>query len=688
MAEQAQKRSADRSIVHCLLCHKPQENLPVHLTRVCMKNSTAEERADELAKAKASGRAWIRKNRAWNYNQLCEILPDRCSRIAMVKELLRRGFFITDLPQESELVLEAERDSPSAAAPSPTQEADHPSDRTQKRFVDGAPGIKDCQTILRVAKPDFLRIHGDLLKRKELSNTEKTLYRYYCEALLVFRHMQRPGTVEALTDADWVERITEGGRVVICVQKHKASSMGIALTKEEEACLQLYYRQIRPENIGLEKFCQSFFVSSSREAVHSVSQDMNRLHEMYKLAPFTSQDVRRAVGTAAQKLPAQQQEAVNQYTHSAGAVRPRDVVDAAELLDSLAGTSSDDDTSLAELGTAGTSSRKDFSAFVTRFPVSLEGQPPTKRQRVDSGFPADRVFYDKWRTSQYAQREEYLLSRFTLRKPSAVKVARLITQEGWKANYPKPEEIERLWKPAPKRTIETDEVIIRCVSEQTWTGLAIKDFGAEQGLGVVATRRFSKGDIVCDYHGKVIPAAEGRAMMQNIHDEAGYVFFFKAGQRDLCIDAQTFPCECHPDANTVGRRINHSSKRPNLKPFHCVLKVNGEDKDVILFKALQDITVDTQFKFDYGSAVTETPAAHHLFVLERERSLTSPAEISSTNCFICSTNHSIHTDSLSLICDFFFVAATNNQTSAAHSEEEEEVLAFVPPFNNWRQYVP
>lgn len=76
-----------------------------------------------------------------------------------------------------------------------------------------------------------------------------------------------------------------------------------------------------------------------------------------------------------------------------------------------------------------------------------------------------------------------LSARFTLRKPSAVKVARLITQEGWKANYPKPEEIERLWKPAPKRTIETDEVIIRCVSEQTWTGLAIKDFGAEQGLG-------------------------------------------------------------------------------------------------------------------------------------------------------------------------------------------------------------
>ncbi|KAL1250759.1 hypothetical protein QQF64_018555 [Cirrhinus molitorella] len=89
-------------------------------------------------------------------------------------------------------------------------------------------------------------------------------------------------------------------------------------------------------------------------------------------------------------------------------------------------------------------------------------------------------------------------------------------------------------------------------------------------------------------------------MMKDINDEAGYMFFFKAGQRDLCIDAQTFPCACHPTADTAGRRINHSSKRPNLKPVHCVLKVGGEDRDVVLFRALCDISVDTQLKFDYG----------------------------------------------------------------------------------------
>lgn len=62
-------------------------------------------------------------------------------------------------------------------------------------------------------------------------------------------------------------------------------------------------------------------------------------------------------------------------------------------------------------------------------------------------------------------------------------VARLIAKDGWKANYPKPEEIEHFWKPAPKVTIETDEIIIKSVSQQTWKGLAIKDFGPQQGLG-------------------------------------------------------------------------------------------------------------------------------------------------------------------------------------------------------------
>lgn len=113
--------------------------------------------------------------------------------------------------------------------------------------------------------------------------------------------------------------------------------------------------------------------------------------------------------------------------------------------------------------------------------------------------------------------------------------------------------------------------------------------------GVVATQPFTKGDMVCDYHGKLLTAAKGKARMDKPVGDAGNIFFFK----DHCIDAQPQHCGCHPDTRTVGRLINHSRKNPNLKPVHCVLKVDGQDRDVILFKALRDISVDTELLFDY-----------------------------------------------------------------------------------------
>ncbi|CAM4533146.1 unnamed protein product [Leuciscus chuanchicus] len=908
------QRTPDRHLVHCLRCHKPQECISVHLARVCMRSSTPEERAAEVQSAKASSKGWVRYGRNWDYNVICKLIPDRCSQANLVNELLRRGFFVANQPSETD----AEAPSPTRVVPSgPTQNVipppypclvfqskyltilksgslmfatclcqffvslypcllsvmpSHPSVVNplhlscflfcpNRFFLFGIAALKDCQTILRVAKPEINRMCQDLEMGRKLGHRESTMYRYYCEATLVFAHMLRPIAVESLTDSDWLDRFEHSGRVVIGVGRGTDTNTLLALTQWEEACLQVYFSKIRPGNICHEKPCNAFFLVSSGEAVSSVSRDLKCLHDLHKLPHFTSQDVRRAVGIAAQKLTEPQRQAVQFYldrgardvgpqdavdaavlldslcvtrlkmssseendldlsveeviitrincfekfavaqisdlqqkqknleesmndkmpsdmaavkadlsalrsrveaqgqqigeikrileekatsgpSHSevqrkrsapspdwtpeqkrsrsedldqilqpfwpeksdarerlserqqaffnymmdqlkvkdrrdlqcnakrvqcegvsrgvweedwapediktsfqkhklphftsqdvrravgiaaqkltepqrqavqfyldrgARDVGPQDAVDAAVLLDSLCVNSSDDDhQSFAELATAGGSSslptaRKDFSAFVTSFPISLDGQPPSKKQRVKYGFPEDRTFYDKWRVSQYAQRREYLLEHFKVHKPSTGKLSRLIRQEGWKSNYPKPEEIQRLWKPSPSNlAIESDEAIMKCLSEQTWTGLAIKDFGAKQGRGVVATRPFLKGEIVCDYHGKVIPASVGKEMMRDLGDQAGYLFFFKAGQRDLCVDAQTFPCTCHPNSDTFGRLINHSAKMPNLKPFYCSVKLSGVKTDVILFKALSDIPVDTQLKFDYG----------------------------------------------------------------------------------------
>ncbi|KAK7172421.1 hypothetical protein R3I93_004680 [Phoxinus phoxinus] len=88
----------------------------------------------------------------------------------------------------------------------------------------------------------------------------------------------------------------------------------------------------------------------------------------------------------------------------------------------MAGTCSDEGTAAV----AETRSRRSFCQFLEVFPVSLQGQPPYKRQRSDSGFPGDRALYDKWRVSQYAKRTDYLVGYFSLRRPSATKVCNIM----------------------------------------------------------------------------------------------------------------------------------------------------------------------------------------------------------------------------------------------------------------------
>lgn len=117
--------------------------------------------------------------------------------------------------------------------------------------------------------------------------------------------------------------------------------------------------------------------------------------------------------------------------------------------------------------------------------------------------------------------------------------------------------------------------------------------------GVVATKAFGKGSILCDFHGKVITGAEGRKMAE-MQDELGHLFFFKHGSEEVCIDAETFPCECHPSLETTGRWITHSKKKFNVQPCHCVVTLQGGDRDVLLFQATKAISKDEKIRFDHS----------------------------------------------------------------------------------------
>ncbi|XP_067091775.1 uncharacterized protein [Osmerus mordax] len=468
----------------------------------------------------------------------------------------------------------------------------------KNRLTDGMRSVADCQEILNVAKEDFLNILRRLMDESHVFDSEKTSFRYYCEAVMVFRHFQLPGAVEGMTVKEWKSRKHVGGRAVIGICHHRTQQIvTLALTLEEEAWLQAYYKEIRPGY--LKDSCDKFFISSHGKPLHSVTKDIARLHESYKLQPATSIEVRRAAEAqaAATFMKNQKEGVAHHMAHNSFLANqhyrmrlPKVLLARALMLESLIDTSETcPPPSKDEQPSEPT--EKDFSSFITTFPVSTEGQPPGKRKRVTAGFPE---------SSQYLQRREHLLSKYIHQKPSVRKLDRQIKKQGWTANHPTPEEIRQMWKPASKLSIEGDAHTFKKTIQQNWKGLVIQDFGGEKGLRVVTTKPFAEGAIVCDYHGIITTAAEGRQMMShNSEEDMRGLFFFRAGQMELCIDGHS-PCECH-GADTFGRRIKHSSKKSNLKPLHCVFNTGEGEKQAILFKAVKDIDTNTELSFDHGA---------------------------------------------------------------------------------------
>lgn len=68
----------------------------------------------------------------------------------------------------------------------------------------------------------------------------------------------------------------------------------------------------------------------------------------------------------------------------------------------------------------------------------------------------------------------------------------------------------------------------------------------------------------------------------------------------MCIDATSFPCVCHPDKDTYGRRMNHSRKNPNVKPQKYTMNSPDGPRETILFIAQRDIRVGEELLWDYG----------------------------------------------------------------------------------------
>lgn len=140
----------------------------------------------------------------------------------------------------------------------------------------------------------------------------------------------------------------------------------------------------------------------------------------------------------------------------------------------------------------------------------------------------------------------------------------------------------------------------KAVLEQRAEGLKVAYF-KNKGRGVVAERRFERGEFVIEYIGDLISMADAteREQQYALDDNAGcYMYYFKHKNQQYCIDATI-------DTGKLGRLVNHS-RNGNLLTKVVVVK----QRPHLILIAKDDIEPGEELTYDYGDRSKES-LLHH-----------------------------------------------------------------------------
>ncbi|XP_049323401.1 uncharacterized protein LOC111196956 [Astyanax mexicanus] len=393
---------------------------------------------------------------------------------------------------------------------------------------------------------------------------------YYLEAIVILEQGQRPGVVEHMTVTEWISRRRDDIRpafVAVAVKEHKTAATQVAtfvLSQEQEMWFDIYFTEVRPVMLGRKRkrvddddeSDERFFISSTGRHIHNASNDLERLHKKYQVPKVTSQMVRRAYETATKDMPDADKAKVAGYlTHSTATAekhyRMREIssaIDACLILRRLRGDSDSDQSDHTPAGSAAyLTDQAAYDKLLRSYPVTLDGVPPKRSKRVSLAGQNERYCYDRWRSEQLELRVQHVLEHFARRLPSESRVKAWIEKQGWSSNIPDAASIVQQWKPSGGIDDAMDSAELqKFCRTQRWKGLAVADVEGK-GRGVVVTRPFALGEVVCNYHGKVVSRQEGLAThAATAEQESGYMFFFNSGQVARCIDAHEEECPCHP----------------------------------------------------------------------------------------------------------------------------------------------
>ncbi|XP_073672053.1 uncharacterized protein [Paramisgurnus dabryanus] len=321
--------------------------------------------------------------------------------------------------------------------------------------------------ILDLARADILAVMAKLQGPKkvpadQLDKNDRLLVLYYLEAIIILKHLQRPGVVTNMTVEEWQGRKPTKNGCSVAIKEHKTAASQVAevlLTAEHEHWFGIYFQNIRPlmlqgSRTGGDRMAEGqFFISSTGRPIHNPCNDLVRLHAKYKVKPVSSGDARMAFETAAKNLSEAHRSAVARLLgHPPETAEkhyrmrtPADAFLAQRVVEDIAAKASPGSTSYTSREQR-VDEKTAFEMLIQSFPVTLEGQPPKKPKRQELCGEHERHCYDRWRSEQLKLRESCALEHFGRRQPSVSGIEAWIQSQGWSSNLPKATMILSQWE--------------------------------------------------------------------------------------------------------------------------------------------------------------------------------------------------------------------------------------------------
>ncbi|OCT75034.1 hypothetical protein XELAEV_18034021mg [Xenopus laevis] len=315
----------------------------------------------------------------------------------------------------------------------------------QKRYSSLSGTVKSPEEfgkLLSVSKDSFLKAL-DAAKKHETDDNVKFEVLNYLEALLVLKHLQRPGVVK-----EWKSRVhhkyisgnTQIQLSIIGVTEHKTAT---------QQWFSKYYNYIRPRLVRQNSPTDLFFLSSTGKKLHNVSNDLWRFHRRYNLPNVSSQEVRRVCETFS----------VSHYSDSERHLFAKSVEAPAEdgepPTTSLESEHNPLDHQQEEVQTeephtsrsfqnieAGLSREEAFGVITKDiFPLRIDCDPPDLK--LWRSLSQDHWLYlsDRWRKIQNTMRRDYAAEHFQTREHNEAQIKRFFRLKQWNVNLPRIPEI-------------------------------------------------------------------------------------------------------------------------------------------------------------------------------------------------------------------------------------------------------